>query len=423
MVFTLTSKDHIHYHGVDKAEEHVSVNEALEIFLSSVKPLGEELVNSSASTGRILYENIVSSLDIPPRARSTRDGYALNISSDLALGTRLRIAGEVRIGREPKNKVNEGQAILVATGSFLPQNANSVVMKEYVTKKGKFLTLTNGIRAHENILERGEDIKKGEILLLKGTRLEPHHIGLLALTGINKVKVFHRPKVAFFSTGDELVNASRKGKNKINDVTRPFIKSALLKMGVVPVDLGIARDNLEAIKKKMIKGLSYDALILSAGSSVGERDYVSQAAESIGGMKILIHGVAMRPSSPTGLGVFKGKPFVMLPGFPTSAIVSFFVFARPAILKLQNASNLFPPKVKAILEQSYEGRSGVTHFVRVLVKEKAGEYYAEIVKPAEAQFSSWLKLANGIGIINPTKPLLKAKDRIDVFLIGNVISS
>ncbi|MHB1907421.1 MAG: molybdopterin molybdotransferase MoeA [Nitrososphaerales archaeon] len=419
----MTSEDHVHYHGVDKAEEHVSVNEALEIFLSSIRPIGEELVSSSQCTGRILYENIVSSLDIPPRARSTRDGYALNISRELARGTRLRIVGEVRIGREPQVKINEGEAILVATGSFLPKNANSVVMKEYVTKKGKMVALTNGVRAHENILERGEDIKRGEVILLKGTRLEPHHVGLLALTGTNKVKVFQKPRIAFFSTGDELVNASRKSKNKINDVTRPFIKSALLEMGVVPVDLGIARDNLQAIKKKMIKGLSYDALILSAGSSVGERDYVSRAAKSIGGMKILVHGVAMRPSSPTGLGVYKGKPFIMLPGFPTSAIVSFFVFARPAVLKLQNASSLFPPKVKAILEQNYEGRRGVTHFVRVLVKEKAGEYYAEIVKPAEAQFSSWLKLANGIGMIDSTKLLLKAEDRIDVFLIGNIISS
>ena len=170
-------------------------------------------------------------------------------------------------------------------------------------------------------------------------------------------------------------------------------------LGGIPVDLGIARDNLDEVKSKMIEGLSYDALFLSAGSSVGERDYVTRAAESIKGVKILVHGVAMRPSSPTGLAVHRGKPLILLPGFPTSAIVSFFVFGRPAILKLGGSSSLDYPMIRATINDDYVGKAGVTHFLRVRISRDGEMYRAKIVRPTEAQFSSWLREANGIAVI------------------------
>ena len=190
-------------------------------------------------------------------------------------------------------------------------------------------------------------------------------------------------------------------------------------LGGIPVDLGIARDNFAQTKAKMIKGLKYDALILSAGSSVGERDYVTSAAMSISGVKILDHGVAMRPSSPTGIASYKGKPLLLLPGFPTSAMISFFVFASPAILRLSGNTIIQPTTIKARLVEDYNGKAGLTHFVRVKVSRENGEYRATITRPTDAQYSSWLQSANGVARIDE-KGVAKRDEIVDVFLIAEI---
>ena len=178
---------------------------------------------------------------------------------------------------------------------------------------------------------------------------------------------------------------------------------------------------MDEVKAKMLEGLKFDALFLSAGSSVGERDYVTKAAESIKGVRILVHGVAMRPSSPTGLAVYRGKPLILLPGFPTSAIVSFFVFGRPAILKLGGSSSLDYPMIRATINDEYDGKAGLTHFLRVRISREGEKYNASIVRPTEAQFSSWLREANGIAVIGKDgKTSVTRGDEISAFLIGEI---
>ncbi|MDH2901966.1 MAG: molybdopterin molybdotransferase MoeA [archaeon] len=421
-------EDHIHYHGVDKAQQHISVKDALDRFLSEISPMRSEIVKLSNSLGRVSSVDIKSRLNIPRYDRSTRDGYAIKVINDLLTpGSKFRIIGEVRIGRKVKRSVNGGEAVQVATGSFLPFGANAVVMKEYaeVEENGSALVIKKEVRAGDNILHAGEDIEKGSAVLLRGTTIHPHHIALLALIGAKRIQVFRRPRVAFFSTGDELVDINTSTRNpgeKTLDINRPFIESMTRELGALPIDLGIAKDDFQTIRKKIKKGLSFDALILSAGSSVGERDFVARAAESIKGVKTLVHGVAMRPSSPTGLALYKGKPFIMLPGFPTSMIVSFFVFARAAIMKLSGSPAIFPHSIKARLESDFEGREGITHFLRLRVEVRAdGKYFAKIVKPTEAQYSSWLKEANGIGVLDQSKSSLKVGDILNVYLIGDVL--
>lgn len=165
--------------------------------------------------------------------------------------------------------------------------------------------------------------------------------------------------------------------------------------------------------------LKFDALFISAGSSVGERDYVAKAVESIGGVKILVHGVAMRPSSPTGIATYKGKPFILLPGFPTSTIVSFLVFGIPAILSTGGSTIVEPPMIRAKLSEDYPGKPGITHFVRVRIKRDKEEYAASVVRPTEAQYSSWLKQANGIVVIGELGSA-KQGEMVDAFLIGEL---
>ena len=413
--------EHIHYHGVDSAEQHLAVDQVLKILLGETTPTKIEVVNVRDASGRVLGRDFKSPKDIPVRARSTRDGYAVNISTDSESGARFKIVGIVRIGTIPRFSIKPGEAARVATGSFLPNGASAVLMVEYAQEVDGNLTANRTVSVGENVLSKGEDIKRGQTLLLEGTKIFPHHIALFSMLGVRKLAVHSKPRIAFFSTGDELIDAGRRtGSNSaagIFDANRPFIGSMISDLGAVPVDLGIVKDRLPEIRRRMVRGLENDALILSAGSSVGERDYVSKAAESIPGVRMLVHGIAMRPSSPTGIASYRGKPFILLPGFPTSAMISFFVFAIPAILKLSGSSVIEPFTIKARLSEEYNGKAGITHFVRVRVIKKEGDYEASIVRPTEAQYSSWLSSANGIAIIGQSG-VAGEGDHVDVFMIG-----
>lgn len=419
--------DHTHYHGVDSAEKHLRVDLALKEFLSKIRPVGSEEVPIGESLGRIIYSDLQSGSNLPQRARSTRDGYAVKISGKSSPpGSIFRVIGDVRIGVSPNVLLRAGEAVLIATGSYLPKGANSVLMREYSFVKGRNLRANRPIRIGENILKAGEDVRKGSTVLSRGMQLRAQHIALLTEIGIRKVRVFKKPIIAFFSTGDELVDAEKKispGSPKIFDSNRPFVKSMITKLGAQPVDLGIVSDNYDQIKRKVITGLASDALILSAGSSMGERDYASRAIGSIKGIKLLTHGVAMRPSSPTGLAMLKRKPVILLPGFPTSAIVSFFVFAMPAIMKISGRKSTKPPLIKARMLDRYEGKLGVKHFVRVRVEPNHGEYATTIVRPTEAFYSSWMGKANGIAIFDEESSPVKPGQIVNVMLIGEIQDS
>jgi molybdopterin molybdotransferase len=428
-------EDHVHYHGVDRAEQHVSVREALSILLESIKPTKPETVSVPQSAGRILSEDVVSLQNLPKLARSTRDGYAVNILAAIENDTEyhaFKIVGEAKIGEAPDIEVRPGQAVRVATGSHLPTGAKAVIMIEYSNVEKDILRIAHPLRIGENIVTSGEDLKKGDLLLTKGSRVHPQHIALFSMLGVNRLHVFSKPRVAIFSTGDELEdpfswNKTGRKKSLRNtlatfDSNRPFLSATLAELGAEAIDLGIAKDNFREIREKFQNALKFDAVFLSAGSSVGERDFASKALESISGAKALVHGVAMRPSSPTGLSSFEGKPVILLPGFPTSAIVSFFVFGRPAVLKLAGSSSIEPPMIRATMRDEYIGKKGITHFLRVLLVKEGDSYFATIAKPTEAQFSSWLRTANGIAIIGENgNAVVKPGDEVSAFLIGEIL--
>ncbi len=417
--------DHLHYHGVDKAEQHISVDDALTIFLGGIKTTKPEKIKLSDATNRVLISDIVSPQDLPRLARSSRDGYAIVVpeNGETTISRDFKVIGEIRIGRISSLVVNPGEAARVATGSFIPRGANAVVMREYSNAGAGTLRISKSPKIGENIVSPGEDLKRDEPLFGAGSKLQPHNIALLAMLGVKQIRVSSKPRIAIFSTGDELKNLESpvsKDSGATFDSNRPFLASAISELGGIPVDLGIAHDNFKQIRAKMIQGLKSEGLILSAGSSVGERDYVTKAAESIKGLRLLIHGVAMRPSSPTGLAVCRGKPVIFLPGFPTSAIVSFYVFGRPAVLKLSGASETGVFTFRAVLDEDYDGKPGLTHFVRVQLRREGELLKAKIVRPTEAQYSSWLKDANGIAIIGRDgKTVVRRGEEVSVFSISN----
>lgn len=415
------SEEHAHYFGVDNAGKHLSVEQARRILIDSIAPVKQEIVRIQESNTRVLSKNAISPKDLPDRARSSRDGYAVCISRDPI--SSFNIVGDVKIGIIPKLSVKIGEAARVATGSYLPKGANAVLMVEYARVSDKILVPSRAINVGENIVAKSDDFKRGETVLHRGARIHPQHVALFAMLGIRKVRVYSKPRIAFFSTGNELVDAiANKHARGIFDANRPYISAMISSLGGDPVDLGIARDNYADIKGKMVKGLNYDALLISAGSSLGERDYVANVAKSINGVRILIHGVAMRPSSPTGIATYKGKPLLMLPGFPTSTIVSFLVFAAPAVLKLGGCNIVEPPMIKTMLSEDYNGKAGLTHFVRVKLLRCNREYTASIVRPTEAQYSSWLKEANAVVVIGESG-VARQGEIVDAFLIGDIPNS
>jgi molybdenum cofactor synthesis domain-containing protein len=415
-----SEEEHTHYHGVDRAEAHIHVDDAQSLFLKNLSQTKPEFVKLKDAKERVLFEDFKSPINLPQMARSTRDGFALHLKDDGETRT-YSIVGNVRIGVVPRISIASGEAVYIATGSFLPKGANSVVMKEYASVEGSSVLVNKAPKKSDNILEVGSDIEKGKVILKKGTMIRAQHIALLSMLGVEKIKVFKKPRIAYFSTGDELVDPGKSSRDfGIFDGTRPFLESSLATLGAEPIDLGIAKDDFGQIRHKMRLGLvNYDGLILSAGSSVGEKDYVGRAADSIKEVKILVHGVAMRPSSPTGLAVYKRKPLILLPGFPTSAIVSFFVFVAPTIAAMAGAQTSdHIPSINVRLADDYEGKKGVKHYVRVKVSKKGGEYVANIVRPTEAQYSKWLGEANAIAIVDEESSPVARGDILPAILIG-----
>lgn len=411
-------EEHAHYHGVDRAEAHIHVDDALNLFLKNISQTKSEFVKVRGAQERVLFEDFKSPINLPRMARSTRDGFAIHLKEG---ETRYTIVGNVRIGVVPKISLASGEAVYIATGSFLPKGANSVIMKEYTSIKESSVVVSKIPKESDNILQPGEDIEKSKNILKKGTVLRPQHIALLSMLGVEKINVFKKPRIAYFSTGDELIDPGKSSKNfGIYDATRPFLGSSLATLGAESFDLGIARDDFKVIRKKIRLGLGkYDGLILSAGSSVGEKDYVGRAARSIDGVKILVHGVAMRPSSPTGLATFKEKPLILLPGFPTSAIVSFFVFVAPTVAAMSGAQlGDYIPMIKVRLDNDYEGKKGIKHYVRVKVSKKDEEFTANIVRPTEAQYSNWLGEANAIAVVDEESSPVSKGDIVPAILIA-----
>lgn len=315
----------------------VPLEEALKIIDSfSLEPKIEEVPLKEA-LGRILAEDITSPIDVPPFDRSTVDGFAV-ISKDTweaseSNPVRLKIIGQINAGDVPKVELKEGTAAEISTGAPLPKNADAVVMVEEVDVEGDEVIIYKPHYPQANVMKRGSDIPKGKVLLKKGTKLRYKDTALLSAVGFSKVKVFKKPKVAVISTGNEIILPGEDLKEgKIYDINGRAITDAVREIGGEAYFLGIAEDDRESMKAKIIEGLNYDIVILSGGASAGVRDLTSSIIEELG--EVLIHGIAIQPGKPTIIGKINGKPIFGLPGYPTSCLTNFALLVAPFLRKL-----------------------------------------------------------------------------------------
>jgi molybdopterin molybdotransferase len=405
------------------------VDDALRILLKAVgeRAMRVERVNVQDCLGRVLGEDIVVDRFIPPVDRSVMDGYAVR-SEDVKTASQdnpvtLQIVGESRLGEACRAIVRRGEAVAVATGSMMPSGADAVVIVETTaTLPDHRVAVQAGAISGQNISKKGEDVSPGTVVLKRGHRLRSQDVGILVALGLSRVRVAKRPKVAIISTGNEVVDSQGKADvAKIVDLNRPILSAMTQESGGVPVDLGIARDREEEILRVLRKGLaSCDIVLVSAGSSVGRRDIVPKCINMIGKPGMLVHGLAMRPSLPTGLAVVKGKPILSLPGFPVSAILAFRVFGRPLIARLMGAKETLEPVVKAVLKERISGPPGYRAFFRVMLRRTSEGLIAEPLGSQRSSILMSIVAANGIVTIPEQIGGYDAGRVVDVTVIGEI---
>ena len=287
---------------------------------------------------RVLAEDIFSPEDLPGFSRSTMDGYAVfaedTYGASEASPAYLSISGRILMGKGADFTLKRGQAAEIPTGGMLPEGANAVVMYEHTNRiDDSMVEILKPVASGENIIRADEDIKKGELVLTAGHRLRPQDIGALAGVGITVVRVFKRPVVSIISTGDEIVPPDEPiGPGKVRDINSYNLYGLVMDAGGIPKKKGIIRDDPERLESVLMDAISSsDMVLITGGSSVGERDYTAELISKLGKPGILFHGVAIKPGKPLIAASAEGKPVFGLPGHPAAVTVCFNNFIKPVL--------------------------------------------------------------------------------------------
>lgn len=325
--------------------------------------------------GRVLAVDVAAAHSTPPFDRATMDGYAVMAGDLASVGpTRtLSVVEEVFAGSVPKKKLSHGEVVQIATGARLPEGADTVIMVEDTRRKGTLVEILKYAAAGSNVTLEGSDIKKGEIILKEGTVLDPAKIGVLSSQGLSEVSVYVKPLVAIMPTGEEIVEVGQSLKEgQIYDINSHPLAAVIRQNGGIPLVLPITGDDMPSLKDSMEKALEADLVVTSGGSSVGEKDFLSELFESMGEVKF--HGVKLKPGKPTAFAVIKGKPVLGMPGYPTSCLINAYLLLAPAVRKMARLPAGNKAEVSAILGEAVRGAAGRVMFLPVRLE--AGKVYS-----------------------------------------------
>jgi molybdopterin molybdotransferase len=352
----------------------VEVDEAATLVMDRVQLLGIERVALAHCAGRVLAEDLTAPASLPAFAASAVDGYAVRADD---AGKTLRIIGESAAGRPFEGNVLAGFAVRILTGGVLPQGANCVVMVEDVEEKGEMVTVPAALKAGQNFHAPGADLRAGERVLIAGTQLGAAELGLAAALGFPRLPVRRRPRVALMSTGDELVEVGGKpGRGQIVDSNRWALLAALREAGAEVRSLGIGPDEPEPLLKLVTNALAEaDVLVTSGGVSVGTHDLIKPLLESLG--TVHVGRVKLKPGKPFTFATIGDKVAFGLPGFPVSSLVTFEVFVRPALRKMQGFTQLQRPALAVRLGYDARATADRTEYQRVTLRRDGQELVAE----------------------------------------------
>jgi molybdopterin molybdotransferase len=360
--------------------DSLSANEALERILDAVEPVqGKEKVELRTSIGRVLATDIKSNINVPSHDNSAMDGYAVRAADIPSSGTsELNIIGTVFAGKPLDKTITPGTCARIMTGGVIPEGADTVVIQEQTEQNGDMVKIGNDTGAGDNVRFAGEDIATGDIILHAGVKITPADIGLIASLGIGEVMVSRKPRVAFFSTGDELQSIGENlAPGNVYDSNRYTLYGMLHRLGVEIIDMGVIRDVKEDIAAAFTQAASYaDIIITSGGVSVGEADYIKEILGKLG--QVNFWKVAIKPGRPLAFGKLQNAWFFGLPGNPVSVMVTFYQFVQPAILKLMGSRQTEPLTTRAICSSKLKKRAGRVEYQRgILHRDESGRLVVE----------------------------------------------
>lgn len=399
----------------------ISIEEARSRVLAEASPLSAESVPLSDTVGSVLAEDIIASHSVPPFDNSGMDGYAVR-AADLVDAAptspaRLPIAETIPAGHVSSAPLSPGKAARIMTGAPMPEGADTVAQSEITAEEEGYVLIYEPVKPGKNIRRAGEDVVAGDRVLAAGALLGPAEIGVLASLGHPRVPVHRRPRVALISTGSELVEVDQPlGPGQIHNSNTYSLRALCRQMGVDANAFGIVPDDYEATRRAIEAGLEYDVLITSGGVSVGKFDFVKDVQDELG-VERRLWGVAMKPGKPLVFGV-RGKTLVFgLPGNPVSAMVSFELFVKPALLRLMGHRKTTHPLYPAVIEEDIVNADGRTYVVRVRAWREDGTWH---ISSTGAQGSGILRSmvgANGLAFVPGGVRGVRAGETVEFLLL------
>jgi molybdenum cofactor synthesis domain-containing protein len=393
----------------------ISFDEAQRIAFDAVSPITRtEEVEVQDAQERVLASDIQAEIAVPPFSRAAMDGYATIASDTFGAGQFdpkvLRCVGAIHAGEVSNVEINKGQCIEIATGAKIPEGADSVVMIEDTEREDDKIKIFKPVYPEANMSLAGSDIPKGKVVLKDGEFLTPSKIGVLTSLGIDSVKVYEKPKIAIIPTGNEVAEVGDNLKEGQVYNSNSFALAAIAsENGAQPARMGIVEDTVESLESALKEALSNDLIVLSGGSSVGERDVLVDVVESMGA--ILFHGVQVKPGKPLLLGKVEEKLVLGTPGYPSACLIDGYVFMAPMIRRLARLPPSEKKKVNTKLSRRVVSTLGRQQFLTVRIKE--GEAHP-VFKESGAITS--MAEAHGYIEIPANVDLLEKGDSVEVVL-------
>jgi molybdopterin molybdotransferase len=378
----------------------ITPKKALEIVGTFPTKPKKESVHIDDALDRVLAEDIMSEEDIPSFSKSLVDGFAVMAKDTHGAKETsplfLTVEGKVEIGTKTDMILNEGSCVNISTGAMIPEGTDAVVMEEHARRLPDAVEVTKTVHKGENICFRGEDMKRGDHVLRSGKSLSPFDLGLLSALGVSQVPVYREPAVAIISSGDEIVRVDEvPPPGKIRDINRYTVSNLLKGSGARTSFIGIARDNIEEITEKLELAREHDLILISGGSSKGERDFITDAIEKLGG-EILFHGISIKPGKPTIFGRLWEKPIFGLPGHPNSCVMVTIRFVLPLFRRMRGETVAEESRITGVLTTNIPSTYGIEEYVRVAI-EVVGE--TNYVTPIFAKSSVISSLARSSGYV------------------------
>ena len=399
--------------------EHLSVKHAQECILEAIGRLDVETVRLEQALGRVLAEDVRANRDQPPYDVSAMDGYALRGADLAVIPATLALIGDIQAGDMPSLTVQTGQCARIMTGAPLPQGADAVIRVEDTQSAGEgSVQINRAVPTGNDIRRLGENMRNGEVVLNAGTEITPGVIGILATVKCAQLQVTRRPRVAILSTGNELEGMDEPfDPNKIPNSNSYALMAQVQALGIEPVLLGIARDDPAELAEYLQRGLKFDVLLVSGGSSVGVHDYVRPTIEALG-VRMLFWRVAIKPGHPLAFGTTSKTAVFGLPGNPVSSMVCFEQFVAPALRGMMGHARLYRRTVTARLAHAVKTRPGRTEFIRVMLSgDDAGGYVATSTGTQSSGVSLSMARADGLLVVPATCNGLAAGGSVSVQLL------